>query len=82
MYYPTVSEILSGSCAWCPFRHIGVSYVTGQKITDQAVAQLHQRMMSAGARKLAVDHALSVLVASKAINKAMGKDIHHGMYGD
>lgn len=77
----TAGQIRRGHVPWVRFRYVGFDVVTDRKITHATPGELAP-VQDVAARKLAIDRAVSVLVACQAINRMMGKHPNTGMYGE
>lgn len=70
-----------GAFPWAPFKLVTTWPLPERNITDATLGLLqYVKFESNGARTKAISEAISVLVASRAINKMMGKPEGQGMY--
>lgn len=71
----------AGKTPWKPFQLVSAWPLPERKITDQTLGLLgYATFSSEAARNVATKNAIAVLVASRAINKMMGKPETTGMY--
>ena len=73
-------EVRNGKVACRLWQYIGITTVAPIHITDSSLLRALTGSIKPSERNLAVSHVISVLIASQAINKMMGKPERAGMY--